>query len=81
MPRKIVPVPVPPGSRWCFGCSRLLTLGAFPPDKRNPEGRHTRCGECQVRARYERRERQAIIEEAAARIEAAYRRQRPADPD
>jgi hypothetical protein len=34
-----------------------------------------------MRARRERRERQAIIEEAAARIEAAFYRQLPADPD
>ena len=81
MPCKIVPVPVPPGSRWCFGCSRLLPLGAFAVERRDPEGRTKRCRRCLHRARHERRERQAIIEEAVARIEAAYRRQRPDDPD
>lgn len=81
MPRKIVPVPVPPGHRWCFGCSRLLSLGAFSVERRNPEGRTMRCRRCRLRARRELRERQAIIEEAAARIEAAFYRQLPADPD
>lgn len=81
MPRKIVPVPVPPGHRWCFGCSRLLPLGAFAVERRDPEGRTTRCRQCRRRARRERREREAILEEAAERILAAYRRQLPADPD
>lgn len=77
MPYKKVPVPVPAGSRWCFGCSRVLPLDAYPPDRRNPEGRATRCRCCRRRSQAERRKINRILDDAAERIEAAYARQAP----
>lgn len=72
--RKIIPVPVPAGHRYCFGCRAVLPLTDFGRCRRSKEGRTMRCRKCLAEYRRTRREIVAILEDAAERIEAAYHR-------
>ena len=48
MPRKKIPVPVPPGSKWCHQCQQAKPLQMFWIDRSKKDGRHyccIRCGE------------------------------------
>lgn len=68
MPKKIVPVPVPPGHQWCFACPAALPITAFSPDSRRPNGVISRCRRCQAKARHDRRICKQIVNDAAERI-------------
>ena len=46
MPRKKVPVPVPEGHAYCFGCKRVLPLSAYYVDRHKPSGHASRCRDC-----------------------------------
>lgn len=66
MPRKIIPIPVPPGEKYCHQCARSRSLAAFKPDRRRPDGLSSGCYECTVRRR---KERQAIARLVRAHFE------------
>lgn len=46
MPRRIIPVPVPPGSKWCHQCASLQPLQRFEVDRSKPDGRAYACPRC-----------------------------------
>lgn len=77
MPRKNVPVPVPPGSKYCHGCKSVHSLSSFYRESRRPDGRTTRCRDCVKASAKEGAEIRAMIEETVARIEEAHRNPKP----
>lgn len=79
MPRKIPPVPVPAGHKYCFGCTTVHRLSAFTADRRKPDGCATRCRACIADKRRERQELDAMIEALLAET-AAYRALHPSKP-
>jgi len=54
-PRKVPPVHVPDGHKYCFGCRSLLTLAAFSADARQWDGKRLVCRTCDMQARDQRR--------------------------
>jgi hypothetical protein len=58
--KRNVPVPVPPGSKWCFRCSQLLPLQSFSIDRRKADGRAYGCRKCLRAKQRERRLIQAL---------------------
>ena len=68
MPRKLIPGPVPPGTKWCHGCAGARSLAAFKPDRRAHNGFQSRCHECVTRRRKEREAIDRLCRETARRI-------------
>lgn len=46
MPRRIVPAPVPPGSKWCYQCSTAQPVQRFQVDRGTADGRRYACRRC-----------------------------------
>jgi hypothetical protein len=57
--RKIIPVPVQPGERYCFPCKRAQPVAAFPTRKGEP---CSPCKPCGRKARNQRAVIDAILE-------------------
>lgn len=48
MPRRIIPEPVPPNSKWCFQCSTAQPVQRFEVDRSTLDGRRYACRRCMV---------------------------------
>lgn len=81
MPRKIIPIPVPPGEKYCHQCARSRSLAAFKPERRRPDGLTSGCYECTVRRRKERLVIDRLVREHAERIMAKQYARTPAEED
>ena len=46
MPLKKIPVPVPPGFKWCHQCQQLKPIHMFGEDRSKKDGRHYCCLRC-----------------------------------
>lgn len=68
MPRKHIPVPVPPGLKWCHKCQRARSPAAFRADRRRPDGLQSTCHECNESRRKERLAIERLCREAARRM-------------
>lgn len=66
--RKIIPGPVPIGSKWCFPCKQAKPLSAFGVDRRKPDGVRHCCDECSARKRRERQEIRRMLDETYERL-------------
>jgi len=79
MPRKIPPVPVPAGCKFCFRCTTVHRVTAFGTERRKPDGLASTCRACVAAAKRERLETARLIEELLAES-AAYRALHPLKP-
>ena len=46
MPRRNIPVPVPPGRRYCHGCSTVKLIAEFGRDQTRADGLRYNCRPC-----------------------------------
>ncbi|KFG90353.1 hypothetical protein BV98_001556 [Sphingobium herbicidovorans NBRC 16415] len=46
MPRKKIPVPVPPASKWCHQCQQVRPIQMFGQDRSKKDGMHYCCLRC-----------------------------------
>jgi hypothetical protein len=46
MPRKLPPVPVPAGAKFCFRCNTVHPFAAFAVDRSKPDGHRPMCRDC-----------------------------------
>lgn len=53
MPRKIAPVLVPDGSKYCFTCANVCSLDAFAKDRSKNDGLRHVCRSCDGKRRAE----------------------------
>jgi len=56
-PRKMPPVDVPAGSKFCFKCNLVLPLLAFATDAKQYDGKKFDCRRCDSAAAYARKVR------------------------
>ena len=61
MPRKNIPVAVPPGSKWCHSCAEAKPRQMFGVDRRNADGLRFCCLRCENEKQRERHGRMAAF--------------------
>ena len=59
--RKPIPVPVPPGSKYCFTCATVKPVQSFYANRTTHDGRCSRCTDCDRVAAIERATLQRIL--------------------
>lgn len=79
MPRKNVPVPVPPGSKYCHGCQSVHPHGGFHSNRTQPDGLASQCKGCARASRHRAKEMQRLVEDGIAEMRDYFQR-RPLKP-
>ena len=69
-PRKVPPVPVLPGQKFCFQCMTAKPVQAFATDRAQWDQRRTICGTCDDKRRMAHYHARRRWKETKARIEA-----------
>lgn len=69
MPRKNIPVPVPPGSKFCHRCQTVHPLSSFYRNRTQPDGHTSRCSSCCKQADREAREMRKFLDEEMAAMD------------
>lgn len=62
--RKPIPVPVPPGSKYCYTCATVKPVQSFYIDRSAKDGRCSCCRHCDRRAAKDRAQCQRIMSES-----------------
>ena len=70
-PRKVPPVPVLPGQKFCFQCMTAKPVEAFATDRAQWDQRRTICGTCDDKRRMAHYHARRRWKETKARIEAS----------
>lgn len=55
MPRKLAPVQVPAGMKYCFACCSILPVTSFTTDRKRWDGKRADCARCDCAAAYARK--------------------------
>jgi hypothetical protein len=69
MPRKNIPVPVPPGSKFCHACQTVHPVSAFNRNRSQSDGLCSQCRVCAKATAKKSREIQKIIADGLAAID------------
>lgn len=79
MPRKNIPVPVPPGSKYCHGCNSVRSLSGFHNNRSQPDGLASQCKECARAGRQKADDLRKLVEDVGEEMR-EYFRNRPEQP-
>ena len=74
---KKIPVPVPPGHKYCHSCSTVHPLGGFYRNRSTPDGLTSQCRECAKVSGRKSRAMQKLIEETAEEMREFLRNLKP----
>ncbi len=76
---KPIPVPVPPGHKYCHACSTPHPVANFYRSRNQPDGLASQCRDCAKASRRKSREMQKLVQEVIDDM-AEYFREHPSKP-